>query len=123
MRWTQAEYDAWDAKVRPAREKTDRQEADPGPESVLQNKIKKWANDNGYPILSFPRTPKVRSFLPAGWPDCSLILKDKLLFLELKAGKGRLSLDQVHMKLKFMALGHEIHEVKSYKRFLEIIRE
>ena len=121
MRWSQSELDAYTARIQAARAPDD--SPDPGPESMLQRKIVKWAHDNGYPILSFPRTPKIKSVLPAGWPDVCLILKNKVLFCELKAGKGRLSKDQEHLRLQFMALGHEIFEVRSFKRFLEIVRE
>lgn len=44
-----------------------------------------------------------------------------MLFIEDKAADGRLSDDQKDLKLKFMFLGSEIHEVRSYKRFLEIV--
>lgn len=94
--------------------------ADTGPENTLQSKIVKWADQWGHPILSFPQTPKIKRFLPAGWPDIVLILHKRVLFIELKSKRGRLSNDQKMMKLQFMALGHEIHEIRSYKAFLEL---
>jgi hypothetical protein len=50
-----------------------------------------------------------------------LILKGRVLWIELKGGKGRLSQEQKHMRLTFLALGHEIHEVRSYRAFLDLV--
>ena len=124
MRWTQAEYDAWDAKVRPAREKTDRQEADPGPESVLQNKIKKWANDNGYVCQCFRQSRKARGFLVPGLPDCIIALpKGVTLWLELKGASGVLSKEQKMISLQLLTCGQKWYKIKSFKRFMEVIHE
>lgn len=46
-----------------------------------------------------------------------------MLFLELKAGKGLLREKQNEYRLMFLALGHEWYEVRSFKRFLEIVKE
>jgi len=95
---------------------------DEGPESVLQGKIQQWAREWGHPCLSFRQSTKARGFLPPGWPDVGLILKNgRVLWVELKSSKGRLSIEQKAMRLQFMHLGHEIHEVRSFKRFLEIV--
>ena len=126
-RWSEDEYSEYMAKrerVMPRLKYHDlagADEPDEGPESKLQGKIVRWAKEWGKPCLSFPRTRKVQSFLPEGWPDVCLILKDRVLFLELKAKRGRMSEEQKQMRLQFMALGHEIHELRSYKRFLEIV--
>lgn len=97
--------------------------ADPGPESVLAGKIGTWAKDHGYPILAFRQSAKARGFIPAGWPDCTLILPEgRTVFIELKSGKGRLRKEQKQLRLMFMALSHEYHVCKSMQRFLEIVR-
>jgi len=44
----------------------------------------------------------------------------RTVYLECKAAKGVMRKDQKEMKLQAMALGHEIYEVRSFKRFLEI---
>ncbi|MFH1083384.1 MAG: hypothetical protein V1751_08340, partial [Pseudomonadota bacterium] len=94
-RWTQEHLEAYMAKYGKAPEVPHEQGgevADEGPESVLQGKIVKWAKDWGRPCLSFPRTPSVRRFLPPGWPDMTIIQPGGVvIWLELKAGKGRLS--------------------------------
>lgn len=46
-----------------------------------------------------------------------------MLMLELKSGKGRMSKEQVEFHLQAMTLKHTIHEVRSFKRFLEIAEE
>lgn len=91
-------------------------------ESALQSKIKAYCKAKGWPILSFPRTPAVKRFLPAGYPDDTIILPfGTVLFLEGKTETGRVSPEQKLMRNMFRALGHVIHEIRSYKKFLEIV--
>ncbi len=97
------------------------QAPDPGPESELSNKIRKWADDHGYPCQCFRQSPKARGFLVPGWPDVTLILQGRVLFLELKAEHGRLSTEQQMLKLQFLHLKAEWYEVRSFKRFLEVV--
>jgi len=98
------------------------EEPDEGPESKLQGKIVKWAKEWGRPIQSNRQTKGARTLLTPGWPDIVLILpRGRVLFIELKAGKGRLSEEQKQMRLMFMALGHEIHEIRSYRAFISLV--
>ena len=109
-------------EARKALPDTDDDTPDDGPESVLAGKIGTWARDNGYPILSFRQSRKAQGFIPAGWPDIELKLPNgRAVSLELKSATGRMKQEQKDMKLRFMALGHEIYTVKSWKRFLEIV--
>lgn len=94
---------------------------DPGPESILQGKIEAWAKTWGKPILSFRQSKAAKRLLPAGWPDVTLILPGRVLFMELKSGKGRLSQEQKHTQLQFMVLGHQIHEVRSFVGFIRLV--
>ncbi len=97
-------------------------QADKGPESVLQGKIVKWAKEWGRPCQSNRQTRKAKGLLNPGWPDVTLIMPGgKVLFLELKSGSGRLSDEQKQLRLQFMALGHTIHTIKSYRAFLSIV--
>jgi len=98
----------------------DTTEADPGPESELGKKIVAWAKEHRFPCLSFPQTQKVKWFLPEGWPDVTLALENRILFLELKAAKKDLRKEQIDFKLRCMALGHEYYRLRSYKAFLEV---
>ena len=95
---------------------------DEGPESKLQSKIVQWAKDWGHPILSFRQSKQVKGIIPPGWPDICLILHARrVVFIELKSQKGRLSPEQKMMRLQFMSHGHEIYEVRSYKAFLKVV--
>ena len=98
-------------------------EPDEGPESRLQGKIQAWAKEWGRPIQSNRKTKGARTLLTPGWPDITLVTTGgKVIFIELKSNRGRLTEDQKQMKLQFMAMGHQIHEVRSYRRFLEIVQ-
>jgi len=95
---------------------------DEGLESVLSNKIRQYCEKMGYPCLIFRQSKQVKGLVPAGWPDCSIALPGgRTVWIELKNKAGRLSDEQKMYKLMFMALGHEWYEVRSYKRFLEIV--
>lgn len=95
---------------------------DAGPESRLQGKIVKWAKDHGFPCLSFRQSRKAKGFLTPGWPDITMAIhNNRVLFLELKAKKGVLRKEQTATGLQLTQLGHEWHQVKSFKRFLQIV--
>ena len=96
--------------------------ADPGPESELAKKIKAHSKQMGWPVLAFPQTKQVMTYLPPGWPDITIILSfNTVLFIELKAKRGRLSPEQQVLRNMFRYLGHEIHEVRSFKKYLQIV--
>jgi len=101
----------------------DNHEADPGPESELAKKIKLHSKQMGWPEpLIFPQTSAVRNFLPPGWPDCVIpIPEEHTLYVELKAGKAKRSDKQELTRLMFMALGHTIHKINSFKGYLALI--
>ena len=90
---------------------------------MLQGKIVRWAKEHGYPIQSNRQTKQAKGLLTPGWPDICLILKGRVVFLELKAGKGRMTEDQLNMRIRFLHLGHEIYECRTWKRFEEIVFE
>lgn len=96
-------------------------EPDDGPESKLSKKIRGYCKDHGYPAQINRQSPKAKGLLEPGWPDVTMCMHDRVLFLELKTGKGKLSEDQVKIKLQFLALGQEWHEVQSYRQFLDIV--
>ncbi len=95
---------------------------DPGPESVLQAKIVAHAKSKGWPCLSFRQSKKARGYLEPGWPDLTLCLPNgRVIFIELKGGKGVLKDKQRLMLAMMKILGHEVCIIKSFKRFLEIV--
>lgn len=122
MRWTQAELDEYRAKFhRPVNEWD---EPDQGKESVLQGKIEAWCREHGYPCQSNRQTSKARGLLTPGWPDiCAILPQGRVLFIECKSAKGVMRDDQKHLRQRFLFLGHEYHQVRSFRRFMELIYE
>lgn len=126
-RWTPAQFDEYMVKrestLHPVKnEPGPKQEADEGKESVLQGKIEKWAEEWGHPCESFRQNPRARRTLKPGWPDIRLILpRGRVLWIELKSKKGRLSEEQKLLRLQFLNHGHEIHEIRSYVAFLRLV--
>jgi len=96
-------------------------EPDDGPESSLSKKIRAYCKDHGYPAQINRQSIKAKGLLERGWPDVTMCIHGKVLFLELKTGKGKLSEDQVRIKLQFLALGQHWHEVRSFRQFLDIV--
>jgi len=95
---------------------------DKGSESQLQSKIRDWADKEGYPCLIHPQSKKLSYFLPPGYPDIILTLPfGTTVYFETKAKGKDLSKKQIEMKLMFDFLGHHIHKVRSFKKFLEIV--
>jgi hypothetical protein len=88
---------------------------DEGKESVLAGKIQQWARDKGYPCQSNRQTKRAKGLLTPGWPDVTLILSGRVLFLELKVKGGRMSEEQKQLALQFSILGTPIHRVTSFK--------
>ena len=124
MRWDKEKYEAYMVKFNKDLLPYPEEEADPGPESKLQGKIVKWANDKGYPIISFRQSKNARGFIKKGLPDITLALPAKrTVWIELKSDKGILKEEQKQTALKLMALGHEWYQVRSYKRFLDIVED
>lgn len=116
-------YRVWEAErlsewSKPKPDTEDKEIADPGPESHLQAKIEKWAKSKGYPCWH----DRSRKKNQPGWPDVILFLKDRVILIELKSQKGRLSTEQKILRQQFIYLGHEWQEVRSYKKFLEVLR-
>ena len=99
----------------------DDETSDQGPESVLQSKIVKWCKDAGYPCLSFRQSKKAKGFLLPGYPDITIIIHNRVVFVELKSASGSLRAEQKALGIQLMSLGHPWYQIKSYKRFLSII--
>ncbi len=116
-RWTKEQLDEYLVKHHVFKE--DDHEADPGPESKLQSKILEWCRQRGYPVFhDNSRKKNVR-----GWPDLTIVMEaGRVLFVELKSADGKLRKEQQHQRQVFLWLKHEIHLVRSFKRFLEVVK-
>lgn len=123
IRWTRGELDSYlAAKFPPKVPSQDQESSDKGPESALQSKIVKWCRDWARPVLSLRQSVKAKGFITPGWPDMTIAMPGgRTLWIETKAEKGVVKEDQRAIHLQLMALGHEVHVVKSYRRFLEIV--
>lgn len=122
-RWTQEQLDDYRNRIHfghllPPTE----QESDHGPESKLQARIVAWCKEWGKPYLSFRQSRNAKGFLTPGWPDLTICLPSgRVLFIELKSAKGVVKAEQKAIHLQLMALGHEVHVIRSFKRFMEIV--
>lgn len=94
-------------------------------ESYLQSKIVYWAHSHGYPCHAHPMT---REYIKAhtrgaGWPDVTICLPGRIIFLELKSKKGVMREDQLRVAKEMAYLNCEYYKVKTWKRFIEIVNE
>ncbi len=118
-RWTEEQFKEYMVRTEV---KSHNDTPDDGPEARLQGRCLKYCKDEGYPCLSFRQSKKAIGFVTPGWPDMTILTKDGVVFIELKSKGGRLRTEQDKLKRIFDWLGHPIHIVKSYKRFLEIMK-
>ena len=97
----------------------DTTEADPGPESSLQKKANQWLDKWGYPYIhDFSRKKNRKGKIL----DHHIYLpKARHVVIEYKVTGNKMSDEQKETFQKIMFLGHEIYEVRSFRRFLEIM--
>lgn len=125
LRWSEEQLAEWQQRARKPTSGLSgslplpgKEEADPGLERDLQDRVEDWCADNGYPFFH----DRSRGKNVPGFPDLVIALRSgRTLWLELKSKSGRLSAEQKLFRLKLLALGHEWYEVRSYKRFLEVV--
>ena len=92
---------------------------DQGPESDLQRKEEDWLNERGYPFIHDRSRRKnkrgkildLHIYLPEG----------RHVVIENKVSGRPMTDEQRETYRKILFLGHEIYEVRSYRRFLEIM--
>ena len=117
MRWTEEQLLAWE--LRKSLDTPNGQAADSGPESELQRKCEKWLRENGLPFIH----DKSRGKNKAGSIlDLVCFLDEgRVVVIELKAKRGKLSDEQKQTIQRLKYLKHEVHEMRSYKRFLYLM--
>ena len=121
MRWSQEQFE--DYLVRRRKWQPDglvpgKHEPDPGKEARLQRKCERWLKDHGYPYFH----DRSRKENKAGLPDLICFLPEgRTVIIELKAKGGRLSPEQVHTLRMLKYLKHEVYEIRSFKKFLEVM--
>ena len=124
-RWTELDLHKYGEEQKALMGENPDLEPDKGPEANLQKKIKDYCEEHGYLCLNYWKSKKVwklPGYIP-GWPDQTIFTYKRVVLLELKAAKGVLRPKQKEIHQILRALGHEVHQVKSYKRFLEIMGE
>ena len=123
MAFSEAWYDDYMEQYRQAMEVEPYPDDDPevpdtGPEKALQAKCFHYLQDHGYPVYHDWSRKKNK----AGWPDLFCFLPGgRVELIELKAAGGKLRKEQQNLKRELMYLGHRVHTVKSYKRFIQIM--
>lgn len=91
---------------------------DPGPESRLQARCLRYCEERGWPVWHDYSRKKNR----AGWPDLIIFQPEgKVILIELKASGGKLRKEQRELKLQLNWLGHTVHVVRSFRRFVEVV--
>ena len=98
--------------------------ADPGSEHRLMARIMKYCKEQGFPCQCFRQSIKAKGFLVPGWMDCIILAPGgRVLLIELKGEKGVLRKEQQQLRLMAYRLGHTVYVIRSFKRFLEVIKE
>ena len=118
MRWTPEDLAVYLNKRQSEIQKPD--QPDQGLESRLQAKCLKYLKEHGWPVWHDWSRKKNQ----AGFPDLICFLpKGRTVLIELKAGNAKLRKEQEQLKITLSYLGHGIKVCRSFKRFLEIIKE
>ena len=123
MRWTEQEWEDYADGLRQARirkDDVDPEVPDTGSERRLLARCLEYCKEHGYPVFHDWSRKKNR----AGWPDLFIFMpKGRLVLIELKSAGRKLRTEQQEFKCMLMWLGFNIHVVRSYRKFLEIMKE
>ena len=100
----------------------------PKAESKIQLEICRYLRTQNYLFWRFSPDTYVQSigryvkheYIPSGLPDIHVLVKGKLIGLEVKQKTGKPSADQLLMQKRFQALGHDFHIVKSVDEVIEL---
>lgn len=90
-------------------------------ESDLHNKIIEACKARGW--IYFHGSMVVKSSRTIGEPDFTILAdKGRVFFVECKTKTGKLSPEQLGIKMWAEKLGHTIHVVRSMEEFLEAVK-
>jgi len=118
MNWTEDQRDAYMAARHRGREAVSPEIPDPGPEARLQSRCERYCREQGWPCFHDRSKKKNKP----GFPDLFVFLPGgTMALIELKAAGGRLRTEQQALRRQMMYLGHTVHVVRSYKRFLDVL--
>lgn len=89
-------------------------------ESGLHEQIRQECVKNGW--LAFHGSMAHRTYRTLGEPDWIILMPEgRLLMVECKTAKGKLTVDQAGVRLWAEKLGHKVHIVRSFEEFLEAV--
>ena len=90
-------------------------------EEKLHGDIIKFCRDNGW--IYFHGSMAHKAMRTVGEPDFTLLAdRGRVFFIECKTKTGKLSPEQLTLKLWAEKLGHTIHTVRSMSEFKEIVK-
>ena len=100
----------------------------PKKESDIQLEICRYLRKQGLLFWRFDPSTYVPSlgryikheYVVNGLPDIHILVKGKLIGLEVKKPTGKPSADQLLMQRRFQSLGHDFHIVKSVDEVIEL---
>uniref|UniRef100_A0A6H2A0C5 Putative VRR-NUC domain-containing protein n=1 Tax=viral metagenome TaxID=1070528 RepID=A0A6H2A0C5_9ZZZZ len=122
-RWTQQQYEDYILSSKNAIAKPVALAEQPNKATLEHNLLAKclrYCRDYGYAVWHDWSRKKNE----AGWPDLMIFMSEgRVCLIELKSEKGRLRKEQADLRRHLLFLGHPVHVVKSYKRFLEVIQD
>ncbi|MBW2610686.1 MAG: hypothetical protein JRC68_10145 [Deltaproteobacteria bacterium] len=119
MRWTQKDLDEFHGRREAWKDVDAEDTPDQGLESNLQQKVLAYCRANGWPCFH-DRSRKKNN---PGWPDNFVFLPGGVVVLvELKSEGGCLRSEQKSLRLALRWLKHEVHVVRSFRKFVEIIQ-
>lgn len=93
---------------------------DVGPERRLQAKCLQYCQDKTYKVWHDWSRKKNQP----GWPDLMIFMPEgRVRLVELKSAGRKLRKEQQEVSRHLLFLGHRVHIVRSFKRFLEVMEK
>lgn len=89
-------------------------------EKLLQEAFCAWLRTEGLPFF-VQRMDKAATGTK-GWPDITVVENNRVLLIEMKFGKGRLSTDQVFRHAELARAGCRVHVVRDIAAAIELVQ-
>ncbi len=87
---------------------------------MMADAFDRWLRDEGY-VFRRDRMDKATTCI-RGWPDFEIIRNSRVLFIELKTDKGRLSRDQVNLHKRLADVSTAVHVCRTLDAAIELVR-
>lgn len=90
-------------------------------ESDLHDSIIGFCKSKGW--VYFHGSMAHRAMRTLGEPDFTILAdRGRVFFIEAKTKTGKLSIEQQGLHMMMRKLGHDVHVVRSFEQFLEVIQ-